>query len=300
MSDFELTELYKGKVKVKFYPGSHRYYVSVNNGPFVPKTGVTTYIGIKDKSRALGIWQQELTAGFLFECIAKGIKIDEEKAVEAVIQCEIAKDAAAEIGSEIHGWIEGYIRHKLKQPGFKDLPDMPKFPEAITGINSFFEWEKKHKVKFISTESVRYSIEHDYVGIEDVEFEADSEHCDGDFKSSNGLYNGVRAQLAAYAKARMEEGGKKCRERWAIRISKYNESEYMKREERKREIKKIIARIKKIEYKEYPIKPYQVFEAKMLDNEKRFMDRDFKAFLEMKSLHAWDKETDPFIMGENW
>jgi hypothetical protein len=300
MSEFELTELYKGKVQLKFFPGSHQYWVSVNGSPFKRKTGSTTYIGIKDKSRPLGIWQQELTAGFLFDCIKDKVKIDEEKAVEAVIQCEIAKDKAADIGSEIHAWIEGYIRHKLKQPGFENLPDMPKYPEAIIGTNSFFEWEKKHKVKFLSTETPVYSLEHDYCGIEDFTAIIDDEFTDNDFKTSNGLYNGVRAQTASYAMARMENGGRKTQGRWAIRLAKYDEKEYMKRELRKKEIKKIIAKIKGVAYKESEIRPYEVFEAKYLDDKKSFIERDFKAFLNMKAIHEWDKETDPFYQKENW
>lgn len=296
----EITKLYKGRVIVKFYPDSHQYWVSVDGADFKRKTGVTTIIGIKDKSRPLQSWQQGITADFLLRCIERKVKIDIDKALEAVIQHEILKEEAADIGKEIHGWIEGYIRHKLKQPGFEDTPDMPNFPEAITGINSFFAWEKEHKVKYITTETPVYSLEHDYIGTEDVTFIADDLFCDSDFKSSNGLYNGVRMQTAAYAKARMEAGGRKCQGRWAIRVSKYSEKEYIRREERKQEIRRAIARIQKKEVKDYPIKPYQVFEAKFLDNEKGNLERDFAAFLNFKAGFEWDRQTDPFLVGENW
>lgn len=297
---FEMTELYKGKVKIKFYPISHQYWISVNDLPFKRKTGVTTFIGIKDKSRPLGIWQSELTADFLLTCIENKVKIDEDKAIEAVIQSELAKDQAADIGTEIHDWIEKYIRNKLKQPGFENLPDMPKLSEAITGTNSFFEWEKKAKVKYVSTETPVYSLEYDYPGIEDITLLADDKFCDADFKSSNGLYNGVRAQTAAYAMARMEAGGKKSQGRWAIRLSKYSEAEYIRREERKKQIKRIIARVKGVPFKDYEPKTYQVFEAKFLDNEKSFMQRDFEAFLNCKALHKWNNDTDPFYQDDNW
>ena len=284
---------------MKFFPDSHQYWVTVDGGKAVRKTGVTTLIGIKDKSRPLMSWQQGVTADFLLEKIAAKEKITVDLALEAVVQAEVQKDKAADIGHEIHAWIEGYIRNKLKQPGFETLPDMPNFPEAITGINSFFEWEKKHKVKFISTEKPVYSLEHDFIGTEDVEFIADDLYCDSDFKSSNGLYNGVRMQTAAYAMARMEAGGKKSQGRWAIRLSKYSEEEYMKREMRKAEIRKAIARIQGKEQKDYPIKPYQIFEAKFLDDEKSFLKRDFDAFLLCQALTKWDKETDSFY-NENW
>lgn len=296
----EITELYGGKVTHKFYPLSHQHWISVGGKPFVRKTGVTTIIGIKDKSMPLMSWQQNMTVDFLLTAIADKKKIDVDLAIEACIQHEIAKEAAADIGKEIHAWLESYIRHKMKQPDYENIPDMPKFPEAVTGINSYFSWEKDHKVQHLMTEKPVYSMKHDYIGIEDHLAIIDGKLCDNDFKSSNGLYNAVRMQTAAYSKARMEEGGKKTEGRWALRLAKYNEAEYMKRETRKKEIKQAIARIKGKEYKEYPIKPYQVFEAKFLDADKSFLDRDFDAFLLAKGLFEWDKATDPFYIGENW
>jgi hypothetical protein len=298
--EFTLTELYKGRVVVKFFEKSHQYWISIDGGPFARKTGVTTYIGIKDKSRPLQSWQQGITADYLLSALSRKEKITADKILEAVVQHEVQKNEAADIGKEIHGWCEKYIRNKLKQPGFESIPDMPNFPEAITGVNSFFAWEKAHKVQYVSTETPVYSMEEDFIGTEDLVAIIDGLFCDSDFKSSNGLYNGVRMQTAAYAKARMEGGGKKCQGRWAIRFSKYSEEEYMKREERKQEIRKAIARIQGNAVKDYPIKPYQVFEAKFLDSEKSHLDRDYQAFLTAKALHSWDKLTDPFYNGENW
>jgi len=291
---YQETSLYKGKVIVRFYPESHRYYVSVNGEKFVPKTGVTSYIGIKDKSRALGMWQQQITADYLFDKLQNKQKIGENEIVEAIMQCDIRKEEAADIGTEIHSWVENYIRYKLKQKGFSEMPEMPTKPEAITGVNSFLDWEKAHKVKFFSTENPVYSLEDDFVGIEDATFEADGIFCDGDWKSSNGLYNSVRMQTAAYGKARMEDGGRKTQGRWAIRFAKYSEKEYNEREQRKQEIKRIISKIQGKEYKETEIKPYQVFEAKFLDDNKSFFKRDYEAFIMAKKLFLWDKETDFF------
>jgi hypothetical protein len=274
--------------------------VSVDGGKFTRRSGVTTLIGIKDKSKALSIWQQQLTADFLFGLLAKKIKINEEKVVEAIIQCDIKRDEAADIGKEIHSWCEKYIRHKLGEKGFESVPDIPSFPEAVIGVNAFLQWEKEHKVKFVSTEKVVYSLKENFIGIEDVTFIADGLFCDADFKSSNGLYNGVRLQTAAYAYARMEDGGRKSQGRWAIRLSKYSEEEYYKRERRKKEIKQIIAKIQGNEFKDYEIKPYQVFEPKFLDNEKGHLERDYKAFLNFKAGFEWDKETDPYYNGDNW
>jgi len=122
-----------------------------------------------------------------------------------------------------------------------------------------------------------------------------------DLKSSNGLYNSVRMQTAAYSKADEEERGKKVYNgRWAIRLSKYSEEVFNRKEKRKQEIKKAICRIMDREYKQYESKPYQVFEAKFLDDDKENYERDFKAFKNAMELFRWDKKTDSFLVGEDW
>lgn len=298
--DVTLTKLYGGKVIVKFYEKSHQYWVSVDSGKtFKRKTGVTSYINVKDKSVPLGIWQQQITADFLLAKIEAGVKIDIDLALEAVVQSSVQRDEAADIGKEIHAWCEAYIRNQLKQKGFEKVPAIPDFPEAVTGVNAFMAWLDAHKVKFITTERPVYSKKHDYIGTMDFEAKIDGEVCCGDFKSSTGLYNSVRMQTAAYAEADMEERGKRLYAgRWAIRLSKHTEAEYHKKEERKREMKRAIARIQGKEYKEYPIKPYQVFEAVFLDNDRRAMKYDFESFLTTMALTNWDRATNGW--GEGW
>lgn len=304
---FTLTPLYGGKVVVKFFEVSHQYWISRDFGKkFVRASGVTSYINIKDKSKPLGIWQQGMTLDFLLDALAQGIVLDENKCIESVIQHELFLQEAADIGKEIHGWIELYIRHKLKQKGFEKLPPMPEFPEAITGVNAFFEWEKAHKVKWVSTERVVYSLKNNFVGQMDLDAIIDGLRCLSDFKSSNGLYNGVRMQTAAYLKADEEERSyaKKISKkdqyegRWAIRFSKYTEKEHVIRETRKKEIRAAIARFKGKEPSTYPMKPYQVFEAQFLDEEPEMLDEDYKAFLLCKELTEWDRKTDPFLNGK--
>lgn len=293
------SELYKGKVKVRFFPASHQYWISINGSPFKRKSGSTTYIGIKDKSVPLGIWQQTMTLDFLLKILEGGAKINEDKCIEAVIQNDIAKDAAVDIGKEMHDWLERYIKFKLKKPGYKEIPEIPEIPEAITGVNAFLAWEKEMKPKYVSSERMVYSMKYDHMGTLDIELIIDKKLCLGDFKSSNGLYNSVRMQTASYLKADQEEDKKKKYEgRWAFRFSKYTEKEYMKREERKKIIKAHIARIKGKEFKDYPIPAYQAFEAKFLDKNKGMMEDDFDAFLHCKALYEWNNRTDWFYNPE--
>jgi len=235
-----------------------------------------------------------MTLDFLLKKLSEGVVIDEDIAIEAVIQNDIAKDEAVDIGKEMHDWLEKYVKFKLKKAGYSSMPEMPTIPEAITGVTGFLAWEKERdSVKYISSERMVYSKKYDYMGTLDLEAIVDGIYCLVDFKSSNGLYNSVRMQTASYVEADQEERKKKVyKGRWALRFSKYTEAEYIKREERKKVIKAHIARIKGKEFKDYVIPPYVAFEAKFMDKEKGMMEYDFDAFLSAKNLYEWDKKTD--------
>lgn len=279
------SELYKGKVKIRFFPDSHQYWM---NG--IRKQGVTTIIGIKDKSRPLMTWKGQLTVDFLLKKLQEG-KITREIICAASYIDEIEKEEAAGFGTEIHDWCERYIKAKLSK-GKLPFPDMPESKRAQVGVNAFLDWEKEHEVKFVSSERVVYSKKYDYMGKMDIEAKIDGKLCLVDLKSSNGLYNSVNLQTAGYVKADEEESGRKYKGRWAIRLSKYDESEYVEREERKKEVKRLVAEYRKKDFKDYDIPPYQVFEAKNLDETAGSTEYDFEAFLACLTLFRWDKATD--------
>lgn len=283
------TSLYKGKVLVKFYPGPHAYYVNGER-----QTGVTTLIGIIDKSRALMSWKGTRTVDFLLKQLKKGAITKELICVASNID-EIEKEEAARVGTAIHAWCENYIKAKLKIKGYT-IPDMPEEKAVQVAVNAFLDWEKEHKVKFVSSERMVYSKKYKYIGTMDIEAYVDGELCLCDLKSSNGLYNTVRLQTAAYLRADEEERGKKLYSgRWAIRLAKFDEAEYFERETAKKEIRKMICKYLDKEYKETPIAPYQAFEAKYLDEKKGDLDYDFEdGFLSAVKLFRWNKETDFF------
>lgn len=279
--------LYGGKIKAKFFPESHQYWVDGKR-----KTGVTTFIGIKDKSIALVSWATEVGADFLLDKLEKGEVITEKDILEAQDLHRIKKEQAADIGTLIHDWAENYIKYKLKHKGYT-MPDFPEDTNAQIGINAFLDWEKEHDVKFISSERVVYSRKYDYIGKMDIEAKVDGKVCLVDLKSSNGLYNSVRLQTAAYAKADEEERKKKIYEgRWAIRLAKETEKEYLWRMNKKNE-KKIKNGKDAVNY---PL--YKIFEAMYLDDSKGMMEDDFEGFLAAATLHRWDKKTDFFYQSK--
>lgn len=277
------SSLYNGKIKIRFFPDSHQYWVDGKR-----KTGVTTYIGILDKSRALMSWKGQRVADFLLKKLEAG-DITQELICTASYIDEIEKEEAGVVGSAIHEWCEFYIKSKL---GLMEVPDMPERKEVQIGVNAFLDWEKEHKVKFVSSERVVYSKKHDFIGKMDIEAKVDGDLCLVDLKSSNGLYNVVRMQTAAYLQADVEESGRKYKGRWAVRLPKYDEKEYFEREEKKKQIKKLIAKYRGTEFKDYTIPDYQVFEAKRFDEKAGELEYDFEAFLNAKSLFQWNKDTD--------
>jgi hypothetical protein len=269
-------KLYKGKVLGKFFPDSHRYYVGEKRPP-----SVTGILGIIDKSRPLVIWATELMRDFLLEIESKGIgKIGADHIYKASTLHEEKKKEAADIGTEIHDWVERFVKG--------ENPDMPESKEAQIGVTSFLQWTEENKVKFISSERVVYSKKHDYIGKMDIEAKVNGKLCLIDIKSSNGLYNTYNLQTAAYVKADEEESDRKYQGRWLIRVAKETEKEYWTRMKKKNDAR--VAKGK--EPVEYPA--YQVFEAKFLDDEETNIERDFKAFLSAKNLFEWNKATDYF------
>lgn len=275
MAEYQLSHLYKGKVEIKFFPGSHIYMVNGSR-----KTGVTTFINIKDKSRPLVIWATELMRDYLLAAE----KITEEEIFKATVLHEVRKKEAADIGTKIHDWCEQYIKSFLDKK--VAMPKMPEEKAVQVGVNAFMDWVAEHKVKFISTERVVYSKKHDYIGKMDIEAKIGGKLYLIDLKSSNGLYNTVNMQTAAYLKADEEESGRKYHGRWAIRLAKETEEEYLA----KMGVKQKNDLLKGREARQ--IEPYVVFEAKKLGTD---VNADFEAFLACKTLYKWDKDTDYYL-----
>ena len=271
--------LYGGAVKVKFYPNSHRYLVQVGDAEESGVKGVTTILGIKDKSAPLVSWATELARDYLLEKIQNAEAILPEDIVTACRLHAVRKEEAATIGSKIHDWCERYIKYKIGGHGelFSEMPPIPDEVPVQRGISAFLDWEHEHKVVFVSSERMVYSRTHHYIGTMDIEAIIDGKLALVDLKSSNGLYNAVRMQTAAYAMADMEEyPDKKYETRWAIRLSKEAEEEYHERMQKRG--------------RAYP--PYLVFEAMEFPTD---MDTDFDAFLATKKLYDWNCATDFYL-----
>lgn len=281
-------ELYNGKVQVKFQPNPyHRYYITDEEKGLKKQytRGVTTWIGIMDKSIGLVTWATEIAALHLLDAKDEGQEITDELILEAVNMHKQFKKEAADIGTLIHEWCEGFIRYKLGEEGYEkpELPDAEKEKAVRLGAEAFLQWVIEHKVNFISTEQVVYSRTHGFVGTVDIIAEVDGRLAVVDLKSSNGLYNSVRLQTAAYAAAYMEEfPEQKILDRWAIRLAKEDEAEYYEREERKCYIRGKDTN---------GIQEYAPVEWIKFEGEEAF-ELDFAGFINAKGLSEWNDATD--------
>ncbi|HPQ42907.1 MAG TPA: hypothetical protein PKZ42_01670 [Syntrophales bacterium] len=214
------TKLYKNTVTIDFYEKygrySHIYIKRETNEWPISVTGATSIV---DKSRPLIFWAVGLMRDHLLEIVENGKAILSDNILEASKLHQQKKEEAANKGSEVHNWIEQYINSKLKKNTEK--PTMPKDEQILNGVLAFLDWEKQHKVKFLATEKLIYSKKHNYVGLMDAKAKIDGRVCVVDFKTSSGLYNEMRYQVAAYQGADEEETGEQYTgNRWLIRFDK--------------------------------------------------------------------------------
>ena len=143
------------------------------------------------------------------------------------------KVAAADIGTEIHKWIEKWIGGKK--------PPFPEDERAKNGVIAFMKFIKENdKLKLTSSEQFIYSKKYDYAGIKDWDAEEDGILVIGDNKSSKGIYTEMRYQLAGYWNASEEESGKRYEKGIIAKFGKYDgEFEHLEisRKEYKKDLK---------------------------------------------------------------
>jgi hypothetical protein len=141
---------------------------------------------------------------------------------------------------------------------------MPDDPKILNGVNAFLRWKDEHKVKLLHSEKITYSRKHDYTGIIDIIAEVNGERCIVDIKTSNGIYDEMRLQVAAYMWAEMEETSEEYAGRWIIRLGKEPDEN-----------------------------GDPDVEAVYLDHKRDAFKRDFKAFLAAKALYDWQQANKP-------
>lgn len=200
--------LYNGKINIDFYPSSHRYKFPTERYYLVSATAAT---GVLDKSRFLLPWAVAMDLNYIRSYLERiDGKFTKEELMpvinEASIQHTLKKEEAADIGTEVHAWIESFISSKLDKT---DCPGVDTENEKVqNGIMGFLDWYNSHKVEFTASERLIYSKKHDYCGLTDFTAIVNGKNCVGDFKTGKDIYTEHHYQLSGYWKAIEEEDGK--------------------------------------------------------------------------------------------
>lgn len=203
-----LKEYKIGTVKIRFDDEKHRFW----NDKGQPIYSVTAATGIIDKSNILIAWAVKLVKTYLIEKLDNGEQITTLDVEEAAKEPRRIKEAAADIGTRIHEWINQWLESKN--------PEIPDDEKVRNGITAFLEFQKKNKVKWLESEKVVYSKKHDFAGFLDAVGKMGNKLVLIDFKSSNGIYPEYALQVAGYQIAYEEETKKKIDKRMLIRFGK--------------------------------------------------------------------------------
>ncbi len=225
--------LYNNQIELFFDPDKHIYQV---NGKIVD--GVTSVVQIIDKSGPLMYWAVNQATDYLRNNLKPGQALDEieirEILEEASKQHRLSKTRAGNVGDLTHEYIEKAIRG--------EKPKMPVNKQIRSGIKAFAKWAKENKLKPKFAEKKVYSKRFRYAGTTDIIGLVNGKLAVIDIKTSNGIYHEMRYQVAAYQNAWEEETGKKCEERWIIRLGKEDgEFEAIKLDDYEKDFKAFLA-----------------------------------------------------------
>jgi len=205
--------LYNGTVKIyfeevnRFGKKVHEYRDEAGN----KLTSVTAITGLLDKSGPLTWWATDLMGKYLFDKY-NGQPVNQDILQEAKVKYREAKQEGADIGTAIHDYAEQTIK------GLN--PEIPTDQKVRNGAMAFLKWMKTHDIKFEATERIVYSKKYNYVGKCDWYGKIGNIWIIGDHKSSKGIYNEMRYQLAGYWNALEEEGVAKFEQGLIVKYGK--------------------------------------------------------------------------------
>jgi hypothetical protein len=222
-----VTTAYNGRVQINFSGSGkkHFYRVSVPDAGIynLYQPGVTTIIGMKDKSKPLMIWAINCMVARIEQLIDAFPVLHKlnKTALKSIIKdakdsYADSQDESADIGSLVHRVLEQIL---LARNGKAPMPALPLVPDPImapgytqdmidqsnNAINAGIRFFDEHDIKVIETETPRWSPKYGYIGTGDLTALYDGELAVLDYKTSKRLYETVFLQLAANQAAYEEE-----------------------------------------------------------------------------------------------
>ena len=186
---------------------------------------VTTILALKDKSFILMPWAAKCVVEYLQKEVDKTGTLTLTSAnskkilYDAKTYYKKITEEACDIGSEVHGLIEGYVKFRIE--GKEPLkPNWVIYDERVkNGFDAFLNWEKEHKVKWLESELMVWH-EDGYAGTLDAVAVVDNILMVVDFKTSKAFYWGYLEQISAYARAYAKRSGKKVKGMGCLRLDK--------------------------------------------------------------------------------
>lgn len=280
------TYKFYGNTVTIFYDDAEHSYTRYEDDKLVRIPGVTTVVGVYDKSAALCQWASNQCSEYIEKQCHEFSTADATTVLTWLDKARFAyrdyKDAAADTGHLAHGWIENYIKAQIAGKEFSE--PLPTDERAANGCRAALEWMEHHKVRWVFTERKIYSNEHDYAGtcdglayisscgdpvccgawnkVDDRWSRVALEFTDAlaivDWKTSNSLHEAYAWQVSAYQKAIEAEIGLH-----GVAPELSQEIEY-----------RVLCRLGKDDAK---------FEARLLMPES--LDKDYQIFLDCLSLY---------------
>ncbi len=195
--------------------GGRHYQVEGHDEPF---PSVTTVLNVIAKP-ALIPWARnvalEKVKETLYEHLESGSPVIDSLWVDTIIEQarhrpDQVRDAAADFGTQAHVLLEQHIQ------GLE--PEIP--PEFVQVLDNFTTWRRRERLDIHLAETMVYSAKYRYAGTMDALAYRGDLLVALDWKTSNGLYPEYALQVAAYAKAMEEMGGKPVSEAWVVRLGK--------------------------------------------------------------------------------
>jgi len=192
-----------------FDPQTHGYILQKSSWVYLLPS-VTRVLSVIAKPK-VNAWAMDLMARHILDNYSPGMSPEEmarltQEARGAHLQ-ESRRTAGA--GSEVHRWIEGFLRGESRE--------LPEDPSSLKAIRAFIEWWKEEKREVLLAEEIAAHPELLYAGKIDLLL------ADGtlvDFKTSKALYPEHELQLGGYALALEAWEGIRPQKGLLVRIGK--------------------------------------------------------------------------------
>ncbi|MEW6481723.1 MAG: hypothetical protein AB1397_01775 [bacterium] len=186
---------------MKIEINNQRYYET----PYGRLPSSTTILSLLNKPALLN-WAIKTTVNYIGKHLADiQNRLTEEEAIrileEAKQEAERIKIEAGNIGSEVHKWVESYIKELLKKN--KTIPNIPSNIEKP--IQAFLSWKKQYQFKPLQSEQSVYWYSHKrkigYAGTLDIIGIIKNKKYIIDIKTSSNIYPEMKLQVASYKSA---------------------------------------------------------------------------------------------------